>query len=79
MAVHFTMLTPDARTIECSISNSAIAIVYGKKWKSPQQPNVAFDLRRDRIEKIASDMYDQNNSDHIRIFAKHVDPAARTR
>jgi hypothetical protein len=77
MTFYFTMLTPDARTIECNISNSAIALLGGNRWKSPQEPNIAFELLRDQIEQLASNMYDRHNSDQIQIFAKHVDTTKR--
>jgi hypothetical protein len=72
MTFDFRMLTSDARTVHCGISSSAMDILNGTKGTLPQEREAQFAKLRDKIEQVASDLFDQDATYHIRIFFKHV-------
>lgn len=73
MMFGFTMLTPDAKTIDCTISSSAMDRLIGKTGFMPNEREALFYSLRDKIEGMASKMFDSKNTSHIRIFSKHIE------
>jgi hypothetical protein len=73
MIFKFTMLRPDGRVVDCGISGAAMDDLVGDKGGSPEERALQFVELRDRIEQIASDMFDRNSTHQVRIFSKHVD------
>jgi hypothetical protein len=72
MMFDFTMLTPDAKTVACSISGSAMDRLIGKSGCMPNEREALFSELRAKIEDIASSIYEENPS-HVYIFSKHVE------
>jgi hypothetical protein len=68
MMFDFTMLTPDAKTIGCSISSSAMDRLIGKSGCMPTERETQFSALRSKIEEIASGIYDLENPSHVYIF-----------
>jgi hypothetical protein len=79
MLFRFTMMTPDARIIECAISNAAMDLIGGSKGTFPAERQAQFLMLRDKIEPIASTIFENEESPSIRIFAKHVGRRKRRR
>ena len=77
MMFNFTMLTSDARTIDCSISSSAMERLAGTDRYLRPEREALFSELRDTIEQIASETFDRENVVQIRIFAKDISDAAR--
>lgn len=75
MMLDFTMLTPDAKTVGCSISGSAMGRLIGKTGCMPNEREAQFLALRSKIEEIASSIYDLENPSHVYIFSKHVEIA----
>jgi hypothetical protein len=73
MKFRFTMLRPDGKTVDCEISGAALDYMIGTKGGSIAERNSQFVQLRDKIEQIASDLFERNVTDQVRIFAKHVD------
>jgi hypothetical protein len=73
MMFDFTMLTPNAMTIGCTISSSAMDRLIGKSGCLPTEREAHFSELRSKIEQIASDIYDLENPSHVHIFSKHVE------
>ena len=73
MMFDFTMLTPDAMTVGCSISGSAMDRLIGKSGRMPTERETQFSALRSKIEEIASSIYDLENPSHVYIFSKHVE------
>lgn len=73
MMFDFTMLTPNAVTIGCSISGSAMDRLVGKSGCPPTEREIQFSMLRSQIEEIASNIYDKENPSHVHIFSKHVE------
>lgn len=72
MMFNFTMLTSDARTIDCAISSSAMDRLSGTdRYLRPEREALFFEVR-DTIEHIASETFDRENAVQIRIFAKDI-------
>ena len=72
MMFRFTMQTSDKRTIACEISSIAMDSIAGVKGTFPTEREAQFLMLRDRIERIASDKFDKDNLEPVRIFAKKV-------
>jgi hypothetical protein len=79
MMFDFTMLTPDAKTVGCSISSAAMDRLIGKSGCMPNEREALFSELRVKIEEIASSIYDLENPSHVYIFSKHVEVAIGTR
>jgi hypothetical protein len=73
MTFRFTMLRPDARIVDCEVSGPAMDYMIGTKGGSLEERHSQFAELRDKIEQIASDMFDRDATYLVRIFAKHVD------
>ena len=73
MMFDFTMLTPNATTVGCSISSSAMDRLIGQSGCLPSERDAQFLELRSKIEEIASDIYDEENLSHVYIFSKHVE------
>jgi hypothetical protein len=58
MMYDFTMLTPDAKTVGCSISGSAMDRLMGRSGWMPPEREAQFSALRTKIEEIASGIYD---------------------
>jgi hypothetical protein len=78
MMFDFTMFTPDAKTMDCSISSSAMDRLIGRSGHTPNEREALFFELRDKIEDIASNMFDRENTSHVRIFSKHVELLIRS-
>jgi hypothetical protein len=78
MTFEFTMLTPGARIVDCAISSTAMDYLSGGRGTSPKGRETQFLQQRQEIEQIASDMFDRQNTNNIRIFSKHLDLASKT-
>jgi hypothetical protein len=74
MMFNFTMLTADAKTIVCSISGAAMDRLAGKTGFLPSERAALFSDLRDKIEKVASDIFDKDGASQVLIFSKHVEP-----
>ena len=72
MMFQFTMLTPDTGSVACEISSIAMDTIAGVIGTLPTERETQFLRLRDRIERIASDKFDQDNLQPVRIFAKKV-------
>jgi Protein of unknown function (DUF1488) len=77
MTFRFTMLRPDGVVVDCGISSAAMDDLFDTKGASPEQRNIQFAQLREKIEQIASDMFDRDATYQVRIFAKHVDTPLR--
>ena len=73
MSFEFTMMTADARSIQCSVSSTALDVLSGEKGVQPGDRTAQFEKLRDRIESVASDIFDIEPCNPVRVFAKHVD------
>jgi hypothetical protein len=73
MMFDFTMLTPDARAVGCSISGSAMDRLIGRSGCMPKERDALFSELRGEIEEIASGIFDRENPSHVYIFSKHVE------
>jgi hypothetical protein len=77
MAFEFTMSDPRGRTIQCSISGAAMdEIDSNSKGKGtlPKDRRAQFESLRERIEVMASAMFDHDKSgrDTVQIFYHHA-------
>ena len=70
MMFRFTMQTSDRRTVACEISSIAMDSIAGVKGTLPTKREAQFLRLRDRIERIASDKFERDNFEPVRIFAK---------
>ena len=74
MAFEFTMLH-ERGVVDCEISSIAMDDLAGEKGVRADAREAQFGLLRETIERVASDMFDQNDmsaGQTIRIFSKHV-------
>ncbi len=74
MAFKFTMLNGD-EAVECQISAAAMDDVAGAKGTLPTDREAQFLRIRERIEEIASSIFDEKTvlkGAVVRIFAKHL-------
>jgi glutaredoxin-related protein len=58
MTLEFTMLTPDAKKFDCSISNAELDFLDKRKITSPGERKGQFLRLRDTIESVASNLFD---------------------
>jgi Protein of unknown function (DUF1488) len=79
MTFQFTMLTPDAMTVSCTVSSTALDFLAGQKGTCPTERKKQFLRLRDAIEQVASNMFDTNGATPVRIFVKHVDRGQKSR
>jgi hypothetical protein len=77
MTFTFTMLRPVGMVVDCGISSAAIDDLFGTKGASAEERDSQFAEQRDKIEQIASDIFDRDASHQVRIFSKHVDMRLR--
>jgi Protein of unknown function (DUF1488) len=73
MMFQFTMRTSDGITVPCEISSLAMDAIAGVRGTLPTGREAQFLRLRDRIEQIASDMFERDNLQQVRVFAKNVD------
>jgi hypothetical protein len=59
MTFRFTMLRPDGKIVGCGISSAAMDDLFGTKGASPEERCSPFEDLRDKIEQIASDIFDE--------------------
>ena len=78
MMFQFTMLTPDTGSVACEISSVAMDVIAGVRGTLPTGREAQFLRLRDRIERIASDKFDRDNLQPVRIFAKKVGFGSRS-
>jgi hypothetical protein len=74
LAFTFVMMNAD-EAVECRISDAAMDQLIGAKGTESLARQALFVTHRDRIEQIASDLYDAKQPVKgavIRIFTKHV-------
>jgi hypothetical protein len=75
MTFVFTMYDKNA-PVECTISSAALVELAGDRWKRPPNDREGqFEQFRDRIEILASEIFDSTpiaERSVIRIFAKHL-------
>jgi hypothetical protein len=74
MAFKFTMLNGD-EPVECQISGAAMDALAGCKGTQPFDREAQFLRLRERIEHIASMMFDEKTvlkGAVLRIFSKHI-------
>jgi len=74
LAFTFVMMNGD-EAVECRISDAAMDQLIGAKGTESLARQALFVTHRDRIEQIASDLYDAKppvKGAVIRIFTKHV-------
>jgi hypothetical protein len=79
MTFKFTMLRPNGGIVDCAISGPAMDDLFGTKGGSLEERNSQFTELRDKIEQIASDLFDRNATYQVRIFSKHVDLPLRNK
>ena len=79
MMFQFTMLTPDTSSVACEISSVAMDAIAGVRGTLPTEREAQFLRLRNRIEQIASDMFERDNLQPVRVFTKNVDFGGATR
>lgn len=76
MTYSFTMYDHRNMPVRCTISSAALVDLAGDRWKRPPSDRgIQFEQFRDRIEILASDIFDstpKSERQFIRIFAKHL-------
>ena len=74
MTFEFTMMDDRAHVVGCEISSSAMDDLAGIRGTMPAERETQFLLLRDRIERIASDVFDEmpTSGEKVRIFHHHV-------
>jgi len=77
MTFDFTMQTSESKTIDCSISSLAMDRLSGRSGFMPREREAQFAELRDKIEEIASENFDRENTSEVRIFLKHVEHPIR--
>ncbi len=79
MMFKFTMMTPDARIVECAISSAAMDCVVGSRRIRAVDREAQFLKLRDQIEHIAATIFDNEESSVVHVFAKQVERGKRRR
>lgn len=78
MTYSFTMYDRNV-LVKCTISSAALVDLAGDRWKRPPNDRGSqFEQFRDRIEMIASEIFDATPASErsvVRIFAKHLPKA----
>jgi Protein of unknown function (DUF1488) len=75
MTFDFTMTDAKGKTVHCKISSTAMDELAGVKGTRPSDREAQFVKFRDKIERIASDLFDKDVSDPIGlicIFHHHI-------
>jgi hypothetical protein len=74
MMFEFTMLDDKAHVVGCEISSAAMDQIAGMRGTLPAEREAQFLHLRDRIERIASDLFDEMSmlGGKIRIFYHHI-------
>jgi hypothetical protein len=75
MMFKFTMFTPDLKVIACQISSVALDCIDGKRGTIPSEREEQFIRHRDTIEKVTSDIFEDDNAMRVqvvRVFEKHL-------
>jgi hypothetical protein len=74
MTFEFTMVDDKAKIVGCEISNAAMDELAGVRGTMPADREAQFLHLRDRIERIASDLFDEipTPGGKIRVFYHHV-------
>jgi len=75
MAFEFTMLDSEGETVRCQISGAAMDELAGTRGTPPDERKAQFMSLRDKIERIASERFDQDGiikGAVVRIFTKHI-------
>jgi hypothetical protein len=74
MMFEFTMLDDKAHVVGCEISSAAMDQIAGTRGTLPAEREAQFLHLRDRIERIASDLFDEMSmlGGKIRIFYHHI-------
>jgi hypothetical protein len=72
MTFRFTMLTPEAKTIDCEISSTAMDFLARSRGTPPSGRELQFLSLRDQIELLASAIFDKERLLPIRVFTKHL-------
>jgi hypothetical protein len=74
MTFEFTMLDDKAHVVGCEISSAAMDQIAGTRGTLPAEREAQFLHLRDRIERIASDLFDEMSmlGGKIRIFYHHI-------
>jgi hypothetical protein len=73
MRFEFTMIDK-ANIVNCEISSTAMDQLAGAKGAKPSEREAQFLQLRDRIERIASDLFDEmpTSGGQIRVFYHHI-------
>jgi hypothetical protein len=72
MVFRFTMMSPDGQTIACEISSTAMDFLSHSRGTPPAGRAAQFLTLRDRIERLASNVFDKDPSTPVRVFTKHL-------
>lgn len=74
MTFEFTMMDDKAHVVGCEISSAAMDQLAGIRGTLPAEREAQFLHLRDRIERIASDLFDEMpmQGGKIRIFYHHI-------
>jgi hypothetical protein len=82
MMFKFTMMTRDARIVECQISSVAMDRMDGRRGTLPSERETQFIRHRDAIDKVAADNFEERGSMPdviLQIFEKDLPPEIRAR
>jgi hypothetical protein len=74
MTLVFTMIDEKGKFVDCEISSAAMDQLAGTKGTTPAAREAQFLQLRDRIEPIASDLFDEMSTSggKICVFYHHV-------
>lgn len=74
MTFKFSMVDDKIRVVECDVSGAAMDQLTGSKGTLPKDRHQQFALLRDRIEEIASGLFDLDTTRPaaVHIFYHHV-------
>jgi len=75
MTFEFTMMDDKAKIVDCEISSTTIDHLAGTRGMLPAEREAQFLHLRDRIERIASELFDgmpMPPGGKIRIFYHHI-------
>jgi len=75
MTFEFTMTDAKGKMVHCKMSSTAMDQLDGAKGTMPSEREAQFVKLRDKIERIASDLFDKDVSGPvglIRIFHHHI-------
>jgi hypothetical protein len=74
MIFEFTMMDDRAKVVGCEISSAAMDELAGVRGTMPADREAQFLHLRDRIERIASDLFDEmpTSGGKVRVFYHHA-------